>query len=40
MLLGVRKYPKNESSVLCAGAMGISAEGLVWWGLLELGLTG
>jgi hypothetical protein len=28
--LGVRKYPKNESSVLWAGAMGISSGGLVW----------
>jgi hypothetical protein len=39
-LLGVRKYPKNESSVLWAGAMGISAEGLFWWGLLKRGLAG
>ncbi|WP_313587455.1 hypothetical protein, partial [Aquidulcibacter sp.] len=34
-LLGVRKYPKNESLVLWAVAMGISAEGLDWWGLLK-----
>lgn len=35
MLLGVRKPPENESSVLWAGAMGISAESLVWLGLLK-----
>jgi len=40
MLLGVRKYPKNESLVLWAVAMGISAEGLDWWGLLKPGLAG
>jgi hypothetical protein len=39
-LLGVRKYPKNESLVLWAVAMGISAEGLDWWGLLKPGLAG
>ncbi|MFN9701418.1 MAG: hypothetical protein ACK57H_06035, partial [Hyphomonadaceae bacterium] len=38
--LGVRKYPKNESLVLWAVAMGISAEGLDWWGLLKPGLAG
>jgi hypothetical protein len=40
MLLGVRKPPENESSVLWSGAMGISAGGLVQWGLLERGLGG
>jgi len=40
MLLGVRKCPENESLVLWAGAMGISADGLVWWGLLKPGLAG
>ncbi len=40
MPLGVRKYPKNESLVLWAVAMGISAEGLDWWGLLKPGLAG
>ncbi len=39
-LLGVRKCPKNESLVLRAVAMGISAEGLDWWGLLKPGLAG
>jgi len=39
MLLGVRKYPKNESLVLWAVAMGISAEGLVGCGCLGRGMA-
>ncbi|MFN9147189.1 MAG: hypothetical protein ACK5VS_04285, partial [Hyphomonadaceae bacterium] len=37
MPLGVRKCPENESLVLRAGAMGISAEGLVGCGCLGRG---
>ncbi len=39
MPLGVRKCPENESLVLRAGAMGISAEGLVGCGCLGRGMA-